>query len=225
MIVDGEAIREIHILSSSDRPPKQIVRDVETTLLARFNQPIDHRVVSVAYTRPASGASAANGGAAPAERPARPDAQGGISSASAPDVTGTEAGRLRFVSVNLFVTGARVQAQVELRWKGLTRLGSASGTGTRQGALPLVAQATLEALRHFLEDDVALAVEGVELIPLGRRQIVVVSLVWMSHRQEKPLTGTCTVEGDVQQAVVLATLSALNRLIGGLNNREPVEYR
>ena len=44
---DG-AIREVHILSDQSRGPKQIVRDVQSALLARFQVELDHRVVSVA---------------------------------------------------------------------------------------------------------------------------------------------------------------------------------
>src|SRR5262245_28320543 len=47
----GDDIREIHIVTSSSRPAKQIVRDVQTLLLARFHRVIDHRVVSVAFTQ------------------------------------------------------------------------------------------------------------------------------------------------------------------------------
>src|SRR5262252_7320571 len=52
---EGDTIREIHILSRSNRPPKQIVRDVQTVLQARFNRSIDYRVVLVAYLSDTSG--------------------------------------------------------------------------------------------------------------------------------------------------------------------------
>ncbi|HKQ59318.1 MAG TPA: hypothetical protein VJY35_15755, partial [Candidatus Eisenbacteria bacterium] len=50
--LDGDEIREIHVLTRSKRPPKQIVRDVQTVLLTRFNRSIDYRVVSIAYAKP-----------------------------------------------------------------------------------------------------------------------------------------------------------------------------
>src|SRR5262245_27567000 len=49
--IEGEEVREIHVLTRSKRPPKQIVRDVQTVLLARYGKSIDYRVVSVAFTR------------------------------------------------------------------------------------------------------------------------------------------------------------------------------
>lgn len=46
--VDGETIREVHILSDQSRSPKQIVRDVQSVMMAGFQVELDHRVVSVA---------------------------------------------------------------------------------------------------------------------------------------------------------------------------------
>lgn len=212
---DGEEIREIHVLSSSARPAKQIVRDVQTLLLTRFNRTIDHRVVSVAFTVPGGDGAAATAGALPRANVApEPPA----AAASAID------DRIRFGSANLFVTGPRVQAQVELRWKGVPRMGSASGLSTRDGAQRLIAQATLAAIQEFLEEDIALSLEGLDIFRLGRRDVVVISLDLIAHREHKSLSGCCTVEQDVEQAVVLATLAALNRVLGGLPIKEPTEY-
>jgi hypothetical protein len=132
--------------------------------------------------------------------------------------------RVRFSGVNLFVAGPRTQAQVELRWKGLARLGSASGWSTRDSAHRLVAEASLAAVQEFLEGDVAFGIEHVELMRVGRNRIALVAVTLLAHRQEKILIGSCTIERDVQQAVVLATLAAINRVIGGLPAREPTEY-
>jgi len=211
---DGDDIQEIHILTSSSRPAKQIVRDVQTLLLARFRRPIDHRVVSVAFTA----AMPADEPPAPAPAAAAPAAQPQPEPAPAPDT------RVRFVSANVLVAGPRVQAQVELRWKGLPRMGSAAGHGTRDGGNRLVAQAVLAAVQEFLEEDVALALDAMEFSRLGAREVVAVAVQLVAHREHKLLVGCCTVEQDVPQAVALATLAAVNRMLGGLPTREPTEY-
>jgi len=46
----------------------------------------------------------------------------------------------------------------------------------------------------------------------------------LGQRSEKTLVGSCTVEQDMAQSVVYATLAAVNRVLGGLRSREPVEY-
>ena len=202
---EDDDIREIHVLTSSTRPAKQIVRDVQTLLLTRFNRPIDHRVVSVAYSRPG-----------PALAPREDDEPAAQPEPVAP--------RIRFGSVNLYVAAGRAQAQVELAWKGLTRLGTATGSATREGAYGLIAEATLGAVQEFLEEGLVLSLQDTELVRLGKQDVVVVSVSLLAHRSEKTLVGCCTVEQDTQQAVVLATLAALNRVVGGLRTREPTEY-
>lgn len=44
---DGK-ISEIHVLANSNRNPKQIVRDIESALIATFGSEIDHKKISVA---------------------------------------------------------------------------------------------------------------------------------------------------------------------------------
>jgi hypothetical protein len=210
----GGALREIHVLTRPDRAPKQVVRDIQTLLLTRFDRPIDHRIVSVIQPRP---------GEVPAELPAVAGGEGPAPVAR-PEVAPRAAERIRFGAVNLFVAGPRAQAQVELRWKGIARMGSATGSATREGSDLLVAQATIAALQEFLGEDWALGVLGVEFVRIGKREVAVVALSLLAHRHEKALTGSCAVEQDVHQAVALATLAALNRVVGGIPTREPVEY-
>lgn len=47
---DGK-ISEIHVISKSDRNPKQIVRDIESTLIALLGSEIDHKKISVAQIK------------------------------------------------------------------------------------------------------------------------------------------------------------------------------
>ncbi|HEY6193628.1 MAG TPA: hypothetical protein VI504_01175, partial [Candidatus Eisenbacteria bacterium] len=56
---DGEELTEIHVVTSSRRSPKQIVRDVQAVLRTDLAQTIDHRIVSVALARsPGAGPAA-----------------------------------------------------------------------------------------------------------------------------------------------------------------------
>lgn len=265
---EADEIREIHITSGSHRTAKQIVRDVQTVLLTHFERSIDHRVVSVAFTRddgeslsePPAVAHAdtgvANGTADIHERSHVPDpptgrnrgeqvgpdpapdtpASGVAAAAPAPEVasiareaqvsedSGSAADRIRFSAVNLRVAGRRARADVELHWMGMPRTGSAEGWGTRDGALRLIAQATLATVQEFLDEQLALSLDAVEVTRAGRGDVVVVALELLAHRTQKSLAGCCPVGEDVQEAVVLATLSALNRIVGGLPMREPTEY-
>jgi len=219
---EDDEIREIHVVSSSPRSAKQIVRDIESLIMARFHRQIDHRIVSVAKTRTAAHPGLPhNAAVAPSRARHEPAAASAEPEAEAEPAV---AERIRFGSVNLYVSGPRAQAQVELRWKGVPRMGSASGSCTRDRALKLIAQATLATVQEFLDEGVTLSLETVEVIRAGRNDVAIVALDMLAHRTQKSLAGCCTVEQDVQEAVVLATLSALNRIVGGLPTKEPTEY-
>lgn len=225
----GEKVSEIHVETRSRRPAKQIVRDVQTILRTRFGHQIDHRVVSVAYTSPPGEGDAPSAAAhePPAPMPApAPGSAAGVSEVPrmAHPAAAPEEDRVRFESVNLYVSGPRVQAQVELRWKGLVRVGTATGHASRGAADELVAAATVAALQEFLADPVGLGRAMVADLRLGRHDVKIVAVPLVAQRSEKTLVGSCAVEQDAQQAVVLATLAALNRVLGGLPAREPIEF-
>ena len=230
---EGDELTEIHVVSSSGRTPKQIVRDIQAMLRTELGLTIDHRVVSVALARAADGAlpprtepgperatAAANDPPEPQQRAARTERAEPPAEPPAP----LRDDRIRYENVNLIVNGQRAQAQVELRWKGLPRVGNASGWSTRDDAHRLVAQATTIAVQEFLADPVALNVREVTFVELTGRRVAIVVLSLLAHRHEKVLTGSCTVESDTPQAVVLATLAALNRLVAGMRAKEPTEY-
>ena len=87
-----------------------------------------------------------------------------------------------------------------------------------------MAQATTLAVQEFLADPVALNVRDVTFVDVSGRRVAIVILSLLAHRHEKVLTGSCTVEQDTPQAVVLATLAALNRIVAGMRAKEPTEY-
>jgi len=237
VLADGNDLVEIHVVSRSDRPAKHIVRDVQAVLRTDLGLAIDHRVVSVALARdatPGAGPAAerprSNAAAeAPAAREPGPARAAGTRARARPEGAAARDDdghddRIRYENVNLIVHGQRTQAQVELRWKGLPRIGNASGFSARDDAQRLVAQATTLAVQEFLADPVALQVRDVTLIDVSGRRVAVVVLALLAHRHEKVLTGSCTVEQDTPQAVVLATLASLNRLVAGMRAKEPTEY-
>ncbi|MGB9619367.1 MAG: hypothetical protein ACPL7K_03020 [Armatimonadota bacterium] len=51
VITSKSGIDEIHVLTDSGRAPKQIVRDVESALMAQFGLELDHKKVSIAQTQ------------------------------------------------------------------------------------------------------------------------------------------------------------------------------
>ncbi len=237
---EADELVEIHVVSSSNRSPKQIVRDIQAVLRTDLGLAIDHRIVSVALAKPNGVVGATPYVAQPIAPPpvaaplpetsARLPEPPMVSAAPLPSAAAVEPppslrdDRILFENVNLIVHGQRSQAQVELRWKGMPRVGNASGWSTRDDAHRLVAQATTLAVQEFLADPIALHVRDVTFVDLTGRKVAIVILSLLAHRHEKVLTGCCTVESDTPQAVVLATLSALNRVVAGMKAKEPTEY-
>jgi hypothetical protein len=48
LINENDVITEVHILANNLRAPKQIVRDIESSLLAAFDYRIDRKIISIA---------------------------------------------------------------------------------------------------------------------------------------------------------------------------------
>lgn len=46
--VENDILNEIHILANNSRAPKQIVRDIESSILASFDYRIDRKIISIA---------------------------------------------------------------------------------------------------------------------------------------------------------------------------------
>jgi hypothetical protein len=48
IVPENDTIKELHIIAGNLRSPKQIVRDIESSLLAAYNYRIDRKVISIA---------------------------------------------------------------------------------------------------------------------------------------------------------------------------------
>jgi hypothetical protein len=53
VVCPGGDLEEIHLLTTTDVPPKQTVRNVESALKAHFHLEVDHRIISVAQSNEA----------------------------------------------------------------------------------------------------------------------------------------------------------------------------
>jgi len=196
IVTEGGQIDAIHIQANRARNPKNIVRDIGTTLITRFNLKLDHRKVSIVFPHVHEEDAALT--------------------ATAP--------RLRHESVNVYSEGLRTEAQVMLSLSGRTILGSAAGASARDVQPRLVAEATLDAVRKFLDEPATLVVSGVSTCPAGRDDIILVTVQLLTGRQESTLIGGCVHSGDPHRALVYATLDAINRVFGRFRLKEAREY-
>jgi hypothetical protein len=94
--------------------------------------------------------------------------------------------------------------------------GTAVGPATQRSALRLVARATLEAMKEFLAEDYCLDVEDVLATCIAQRDTVLVLVTLVIGSREVALLGSSIIHTHPHQAVVSATLDAMNRFLGSL---------
>ena len=183
---EGE-IEEVHILAGSGRAPKQIVRDIESILVAQFDVQIDHKKISVAQVEDDEEATLAT----------------------------AESTRPKLVGVTLRTVNGMAEVIVELLAGDKNIEGLAQGPSTSHNNLRLFVEATLKALSPLTLDKYIFVTEDVRMTQLGKQQVVLVSITLITPAGEQSLAGCALVRSDEREAVVKATLDAVNRKTGG----------
>ncbi|MDI6901954.1 MAG: hypothetical protein QMC79_09720 [Anaerosomatales bacterium] len=184
---DG-AIQEIHVLALPNKSPKQLVRDIESTIMAAFGIPVDHKKISIAQLGQAT---------IPTDSPASP-------------------ARAKIKSINSEVSGINAAISVALELEGDIYIGQATGPASQTGRQRLVAQATLNAVEEYLEQSLGFALEDVGIIQLGRERVAVACVALVTALGEQTFSGSALVRQNEKDSIVRATLDAINRRIGFL---------
>ncbi len=182
----GDEVEEVHVVARGGRRAKEIVRDVETLLKAKFNFEIDHRKISVARL--------------------------GESTQPAPEPEPLPRVHFRTVSLHLSRDGG--EAQVELTTGGQRWVGRASSRGPDAAWPRLVAEATLDAVSQLLPPDSFLELADLVTTRIAERDVVLLNVRFRRDRHTQEMVGCAAVEGDMQRSVVFATLHSLNRFVG-----------
>ena len=228
---DSGAIDQIHVLTTSELTPKQMVRNIESALIAHLAMRIDHRKISVATTsetkpkllpeeerRGGGGTGGSGPGGGGVQAPAAPVEQqqrSGHQQGSAPSPrTGPFARRLYFEDVE--VRGSRskgLSCRVTLRKGNSSFIGEALGIEGDRSRVELAARATLLAIADADNREGQLAVQGVKVFDAFDRTFVFVAVSVRSGRENKVLTGSVEMRESAESAGVLAVLDATNRWI------------
>ena len=191
---------EVHILATTGKAPKQLVRDVQSVAIASAGVEFDHRIVSVVQLEDEGSASSAPATAA----------QGDNGSSAAAVATLVD----RVVVDNVLVVrqGLRARATVTLRRGEASVVGNADGTIAMTTRHRIVADACLNALRLLEPLAVNMAVEFVGVESLGSRRVSMVTVILVAPPHEELLAGVAPVHGNVdEEAVARAVLDATNR--------------
>jgi hypothetical protein len=234
---------EVHVLASPGKAAKQVVRDVQSLALARYDIDIDHRIVSVVQIED----EAANGDSPPPAAAEEKVTVDGDEAAPAFDQTevvddegaeaddeeatesdeeatesdeeateSDEAGPARpsIAAIAVRTSGAEAEAEVWLDFAGEAFSGSADGPAAAHHRPRLVAQATLSALAALL--GVAVEVDSATVVKVGGNPVALVVLtVSVPRLAAQSVSGSAVLRGDEADAVARAVLDALNRRLTG----------
>ena len=194
VVDDAGRLTEIHILSSHELHPKQIVRNVESALSAAFGLLVDRRVISVAQLR--------------AEATQFPGMPFEIAN-DEPDAENPK--RLVLLAFDTSCTAPLdASCSVTLEYDQQTISGTGTGANTPQGRAEAAARALFDALT-LADDQFRLGLEGASLVEANGKSYVLVAAHGIRGRHTRPLTGVAPVIRSPEEAAILAGLQATNR--------------
>ena len=208
-IIESEsgAVEQIHVLTTAELTPKQVVRNIESALMAHLAMRVDHRKISVAITSEPK----------PKPQAARPTPHTQFTAASLTPESGVRkytGRRLYFEDVE--VRGSRskgVSCRVTLRKGDESYIGEAHGIEGDRSRLDLAARATVFAIGSAEGREGQLAVEGVKVMEAFEREYVFVGVTVRAGRDSQLLVGNCEIKGSAETASALAVLAATNRWV------------
>ncbi len=188
---DGE-IAEIHVLTETGLTPKQVVRNVESALLAQLGIKVDHRKISVAQTAEVL----------PIE-------------AMEQKVVEEKARRRGVLFHRIEVLTSKphkVMVQVTLEHDGNELKADEEAADSPPMRLQAAARATVAALDGMV-DEVSIDLAGVRFVEAFETRFVFVGVNILTGRDNWLHTGTCEIKRGAEHAAALAVLDATNRWV------------
>lgn len=180
LVADADTIQELHILANKLRSPKQIVRDIESSLVASYDYRIDRKVISIAQI----------------------------------DTDDTKTiNRIKFDGILIGTSGNVLQCTVRLNSEDEEYEISLSGIRTIANSRKLVAEATIRAVEKIIGQASIFDIQDV--IVTTNRDITFVSVLinMVTGMNEEAMVGSVIVKNDINEAIVKATLDAINRRV------------
>jgi hypothetical protein len=189
---DGEII-ECHVLADRTRNVKQLVRDVQSALMAKFHVDLDYKLISVAQVDNLDSIIAAARLEAPAEAPKQ------------------ESARTQLKSFMMGYEGNDIKAVVTISIGEQAFSGEARGNSGIGSRFRTLAQAVVNAVNYNVDGDTVLSILDVQKFSINGQGAYAVAIFYRCKRREETLLGAAMIREDENTAVVKAALDALNR--------------
>lgn len=197
LVPDGRGgIEEIHVLSSSSLGAKQIVRNIESALMAEFSVEIDHRKISVAQVQE------------PDIPRAEPEP---VQFAAVGDTGGRE---VLLETFDIERRGGQAVCRVKLQKGESEHVGEAEGADYATVRLEVAASAVLRALEEAYDSRVRFVISDVSSTQVAGQPLVIVLVRAFAGRRSTTLPGVSRVHDSLEEAAILACLDATNRWVG-----------
>jgi hypothetical protein len=186
-------VSEVHVLAQSGLQPKQLVRNIESALLAQLGLKVDHRKISVAQTADVK----------PIETLER-------------ETVREQVLRRSVLFENLTVAPGRrphrIQITVTLSFRNMTETAEEESSDTPRSRVEAAAKAAVTVLDRLLADQAAsVALEGATTVVVFDREFAFVGVQGLGGRESLLLTGTAEIKESAERAAVFAVLDATNR--------------
>ena len=194
---ESGSVDAIHVLVTGDTPAKQVVRNIESALMAQLGLRVDHRKISIAATSK------------------RPTPSSGTVTADEP-VAAKASRPVYFEDVEVRGSRARgVTCRVTLRVGAEQFAGEAEeGLQSDRSRVDVAARAALMALSLAGPAVGMFSLEGAKVIAAFEREFVFAAVMARQGREQVLLTGSCEIRDSAETAAVLAVLDATNRWMG-----------
>jgi hypothetical protein len=184
-------VSEVHVLAQAGLAPKQLVRNIESALLAQLGLKIDHRKISIAQTADVKPIEA-------------------LERESVREQVLQRAVLFEALSVAPGKRPHRIAITVTLSYRGRTEFAEEESSDTPRNRVEAAAKAAVTVLDRLL-DDSSLALEGAKIVEGFDREFAFVAVQGLGGRETLLLSGTAEIKESAERAAVFAVLDATNR--------------
>ncbi len=184
-------VSEVHILAHAGLQPKQLVRNIESALLAQLGLKIDHRKISIAQTAEV-----------------RP-----IEALEAHTVRDRVMQRTLLFENMVVAPGKRqhrISITVTLSYRGRVESAEEESSDTPRSRVEAAAKAAVGVLDRLLTES-SVALEGAKIVEGFDREFAFVAVQGRGGRETLLLSGTAEIKESAERAAVFAVLDATNR--------------
>lgn len=121
--------------------------------------------------------------------------------------------RLMLKTIEFTSTGTKADVKVTLEKKEETFIGDTIGVNTEHNSLRMIVASTLKAIETYLGIDDSFILEDIKVTELGGKEVIITSITFVSAYSEQSFVGCAFVNRNRNEAIVKATLDAINRRI------------